>query len=109
MLDAVGNAENSSSTVAWNASSRIVTISSQATIYLARTRGHAWSSRPSRWLLAATAANFAAALTLALTGTLMAPLLPVLAAIAAAAIGLAALLADYLKVPIFDALGLHRV
>ncbi len=84
-------------------------ISSQATIYLARTRGHAWSSRPSRWLLAATAANFAAALTLALTGTLMAPLLPVLAAIAAAAIGLAALLADYLKVPIFDALGLHRV
>lgn len=84
-------------------------ISSQATIYLVRTRGHAWTSRPSRWLLAATAANVAAALTLALSGTLMAPILPALAAIAAAAIGLAALLADYLKVPVFGALGLHRV
>lgn len=83
--------------------------SSQATIYVVRTREHAWTSRPSSWLLGATAANLAAALTLAVSGTLMAALAPVVAAIAIAALTAAALLADYLKIPVFKALGLHRL
>lgn len=83
--------------------------SSQFTIYVVRTREHAWTSRPSNWLLGATVANLAAALTLALTGTLMAPLAPVVAAIAIATLTAAALLADYLKIPVFKALGLHRL
>ncbi|ORV80872.1 plasma-membrane proton-efflux P-type ATPase [Mycobacterium interjectum] len=83
--------------------------SSQATIYLVRTREHAWTSRPSTWLLAATGANLAVALVLALTGTLMSPLPRVVAAIAIGALCVAALLADYLKTPTFKALGLHRL
>ncbi|HUO37198.1 MAG TPA: plasma-membrane proton-efflux P-type ATPase [Mycobacterium sp.] len=83
--------------------------SSQATIYLVRTREHAWSTRPSTWLLAATTANLALALTLALTGTLMSPLSPAVAAIVIATLAAAALLADYLKIPTFKTLGLHRL
>ncbi|WP_019972919.1 plasma-membrane proton-efflux P-type ATPase [Mycobacterium sp. 141] len=83
--------------------------SSQATIYLVRTREHLWTSRPSTWLLGATAINLAVALTLALTGTLMSPLAPVVAAIVMLALTAAALLADYLKIPTFKALGLHRL
>ena len=82
--------------------------SSQATIYLVRTRKHAWASRPSRWLLGATVSNLAIALTLALTGTLMAVLPPATAAIVLGTLCLAALFTDYLKIPTFKALGLHR-
>jgi hypothetical protein len=45
-------------------------LASQVTIYIVRTRDHAWTSRPSTPLITATAANIAVALTLALTGTL---------------------------------------
>jgi H+-transporting ATPase len=83
--------------------------SSQATIYLVRTREHAWTSRPSAWLLAATTTNLAVAATLALTGTLMSPLSPVVAAIVIGTLCAAALLADYLKIPTFKVLGLHRL
>ena len=83
--------------------------SSQATIYLVRTREHAWNTRPSTWLLATTTANLALALTLALTGTLMSPLSPAVAAIVIATLTAAALLADYLKIPTFKTLGLHRL
>ena len=83
--------------------------SSQATIYLVRTREHAWTSRPSTRLLAATAANLTVALTLALTGTLMSPLSPVVAAITLGIVCAAPLLADYLKIPTFKALGLRRL
>ena len=70
-----------------------------------RTREHAWTGRPNTWLLAATAANLTVALTLALTGTLMSPLSPDVAAITLGIVCAAALLADYLKIPIFKALG----
>ena len=83
--------------------------SSQAAIYLVRTREHAWASRPSSWLLGATAGNLAVALTLALTGTLMSPLSPIVATILIATLTAAALAADYLKIPTFKALGLHRL
>jgi len=83
--------------------------SSQAAIYLVRTREHAWASRPSSWLLGATAGNLAVALTLALTGTLMSPLSPIVATILIATLTTVALAADYLKIPTFKALGLHRL
>jgi H+-transporting ATPase len=83
--------------------------SSQATVYLVRTREHAWTSRPSSWLLGATAGNVVVALTLVLTGTFMSPLSPVVAAIVIATLTATALLADYLKLPTFKALGLHRL
>ncbi|MHA7650815.1 plasma-membrane proton-efflux P-type ATPase [Mycobacterium sp. ML4] len=83
--------------------------SNQATIYLVRTREHAWTSRPSNWLLAATAANVVVALALVLTGTLMSPLPAVVAAIMIATLSAAALVADYVKIPTFKALRLHRL
>ncbi|GII78013.1 hypothetical protein Sru01_29950 [Sphaerisporangium rufum] len=75
--------------------------SSQLSIYLVRTRNHAWMSAPGRWLLTASA--------LALTGTLMAPLLPIALVAALAAVLAGALAADLIKVQVFKALGLHRL
>lgn len=83
--------------------------SSQATIYVVRTREHAWTSRPSSPLVVATVANLAVAFALTLTGTFMSPLAPVVAAIVIAMLTAATLLADYLKIPTFKALGLHRL
>lgn len=83
--------------------------SSQATIYVVRTREHAWTSRPSSPLVVATVANLAVAFALTLTGTFMSPLAPVVAAIVIATLTAATLLADYLKIPTFKALGLHRL
>jgi H+-transporting ATPase len=83
--------------------------SSQATIYLVRTREHAWSTRPSTWLLAATTTNLALALAMALTGTLMSPLSPAVVGIVVATLAVATLLADCLKIPAFKMLGLHRL
>jgi H+-transporting ATPase len=48
----------------------------QATMYAIRERRHLWSSRPSRWLVAATTADVAIASTLAVSGIAM-PALPV--------------------------------
>jgi H+-transporting ATPase len=48
----------------------------QATIYAIRERRHLWSSRPSRWLVAATTADVLIASTLAVTGVAM-PALPI--------------------------------
>ncbi|KDE97102.1 hypothetical protein Y900_027835 [Mycolicibacterium aromaticivorans JS19b1 = JCM 16368] len=82
--------------------------SSQVTIYLVRTRDHAWTSRPSTPLIAATAANLAIALTLALTGTFMAPLPGTVALLVLGALLVSALIADLIKIPVFKALALHR-
>jgi len=84
-------------------------VSSQATIYLVRTPAHAWTSRPGRWLITATAADIAAAPTLALTGTLMPPLPVTVAALVLTAVAAAAFAADLGKVPAFKAFGLHRL
>lgn len=83
--------------------------SSQATIYLVRTRDHAWTSRPSTWILAATTGNLAVALTLALTGTLMAPLPAGVALIVLGAVLAGSVVADMVKIPAFKALALHRL
>lgn len=83
--------------------------SSQATIYLVRTRDHAWTSRPSTPLMAATAANLAVALTLALTGVLMAPLPATVAVLVFGVLLAGGLIADVIKIPVFKALALHRL
>ncbi|MGO8966877.1 HAD-IC family P-type ATPase [Mycobacterium sp.] len=83
--------------------------SSQATIYLVRTREHAWTSRPSTPLIAATAANLAVAVTLALTGTLMAPIPWAVALLVLGTLLAGALTADVIKIPVFKTLALHRL
>lgn len=81
--------------------------SSQMTIYIVRTGARAWTTPPSKWLLAATALAVLAGAGLARTGTLMHPVPPtVLAGVAAAILG-AALFADAIKVRVFRRLGIH--
>jgi H+-transporting ATPase len=76
---------------------------SQAVLYVVRERRHLWSSRPSAWVLGASAADIAIVSTLALSGTLMAPLSwHVLAAVLIAAIGFALAL-DQIKRPVMAA------
>lgn len=83
--------------------------SSQATIYLVRTRDHVWSSRPSTWLLAASALDIGAAVILGITGTLMAPLSPLVAVAILAGLGITMVVCDFIKVPAFKSLALHGV
>ena len=79
----------------------MLVLSGQGTVYVVRERRHFWRSRPSAWLLAATAADIALVAFLALEGILMAPVAPGLLAALAAAV-LAMLLAlDFLKLRIF--------
>jgi H+-transporting ATPase len=69
----------------------------QAVFYVARERQHIWSSMPGRWLLLSSAIDLTLISTLALTGTLMAPVAPaILAGVAAAAI-MFALVLDTVK------------
>jgi H+-transporting ATPase len=70
---------------------------SQALLYVLRERRRMWSSRPSKWVLAASAADIVIVSTLAWSGTLMAPLAwPVMAAVFAASIGFGLIL-DQIK------------
>ena len=72
----------------------------QAVLFVLRERRHLWSSRPSNWILAASAVDIAIVAVLALSGTLMAPLTwRVLAAIFMAATGFALIL-DRIKQPV---------
>jgi H+-transporting ATPase len=81
--------------------------SSQVTIYIVRTGGHAWQDPPSKALLAATSLSVLAAAAFALTGTLMTPVpASVLAGVATAILG-AALVADAIKARVFRRLGIH--
>ena len=70
---------------------------SQAVLYVVRERRHLWSSGPSLWVLASSAADVAIVSALALSGILMDPLpWRILVAIFAAAIGFAFIL-DQIK------------
>lgn len=82
-------------------------LSSQATIYLVRNATPAWRSRPSAWLVAATAGAAVAVGILALTGWLIYPLTPALLAGIAAVLLAGATVADGVKVIAFRRLGLH--
>ena len=81
----------------------IVTLifSGQAILYVVRERRHLWRSRPSIWLVAASAADVLIIATLATHGILMKPLpVGVVAVIFGAAVAFGLLL-DQIKVPIF--------
>lgn len=68
-------------------------LGNQALLYVLRERGPMWGSRPSTWVLASSAADIAIVSTLALSGTLMAPLpWRVLLGVAAAAVAFALIL-----------------
>jgi H+-transporting ATPase len=78
----------------------MLVLSGQGTVYVVRERRHFWHSRPSGWLLAATAGDIALVGYLALHGIFMAPVAPMLLAGLAAAV-LAMLFAlDFLKLRI---------
>jgi H+-transporting ATPase len=72
----------------------------QALLYVLRERGRLWSSKPSTWVLASSAADVALVSVLALSGTLMAPLpWQLLAGMFVAATAFALIL-DQIKLPI---------
>ena len=78
-------------------------LGNQALLYVLRERREMWRSRPSVWVFTASAVDLAIVSTLALSGTLMAPLgWHLLVAVAAAGIGFAVLL-DQVKRPILAA------
>lgn len=81
----------------------IVTLifSGQATLYVVRERRHLWSSRPSAWLMVASAADLLIISTLATCGILMTPLPIVLVAAILAATAIFGLILDLIKVPVF--------
>jgi H+-transporting ATPase len=75
----------------------------QALLYVVRERRHLWSSRPSHWVVAASAADVVLVSVLALSGILMAPLpWQILAAVFVAAAGFAVIL-DQVKLPVRSA------
>jgi H+-transporting ATPase len=76
----------------------------QAVLYVVRERRRMWSSRPSNWVQAASAADIAIVSVLALSGILMEPLpWHALAAVLMAAAGFALVL-DQIKLPLMSAL-----
>jgi H+-transporting ATPase len=75
----------------------------QGLIYVVRERNHMWSSRPSAWVVAASAADVTIVCALALSGTLMEPLpWRVVAAVLVGAAGFALIL-DQVKLPVRSA------
>ncbi len=72
----------------------------QAVLFVLRERRHIWSSRPSNWILASSAADIAIVAALTLSGTLMAAVTwRVLVAVFVAATGFALIL-DQIKRPV---------
>lgn len=68
-----------------------------------------WSSRPSSWIIAASAIDLALVTALALSGTLMKALpLPIVAAVFAGAIGFALFL-DQIKPPVVSVFKLEML
>jgi H+-transporting ATPase len=79
----------------------IIVFGNQATTYTNRERLRIWSTRPSLWVVGASAVDASLACALALTGVAMAPLpLAAIAAVVAAAVVFAFLI-DFAKVPMF--------
>jgi len=81
----------------------IVTLifSGQAILYVVRERRHLWSSRPSIWLMAASAADLLIIATLATRGIFMKPLPTAVVAVVFGAAVVFSLLLDQIKVPVF--------
>jgi len=84
-------------------------LTSQATVYLVRERGHAWQSMPGRWLLVATVGDVAVTAALAWTGVLNGRLSPGLTGTLFAVVLAAALLIDVAKVGVFRRLRVRDI
>jgi H+-transporting ATPase len=81
-----------------------IAFGNQAVLYVVRERRRMWGSWPSRWLLASSIADLGIVSTLAVSGTLMAPLaFKAVAAVAAASLGFGIAL-DQIKQPLLAAL-----
>ena len=78
-------------------------LGNQVLLYVLREGGRMWESRPSAWVFVASAVDVAIATTLALSGTLMAPLPWRLILAVAAAVIAFALILDQVKRPILSA------
>jgi H+-transporting ATPase len=78
-------------------------LGNQALLYVLRERGRMWGSRPSAWVFASSAVDVAIVSTLALSGTLMAPLPWRLVLVVATAAIAFALILDQVKRPILSA------
>jgi H+-transporting ATPase len=78
----------------------------EAILYCVRERQHLWKSRPSRWMIIATAADIAIISVLCLRGIEMQALSPAIAATVFGAAALFGLLLDFVKVPVFRRLGI---
>jgi H+-transporting ATPase len=77
-------------------------LGNQGLLYVLRERGRMWGSRPSAWVLASSVTDVAIVSTLALSGTLMAPLpWRLVLVVAAATVGFALIL-DQVKRPILS-------
>ena len=83
-----------------------IVFGNQATTYNNRERRRLWSSRPSNWLIASSAADISIAGILAMAGIAMTPLPAEVVAGALAGAVAFALLMDFVKVPVFHRLGI---
>ncbi len=79
----------------------------QGNVYLVRTSRHFWQSRPNRWLLLASMLDIVVVCVLATHGILMAALSPALVAGLLATVSIYLVLLDFIKVRLFNRLGLH--
>ena len=78
----------------------------QATVYLVRQRRHFWATRPSKWLMTATAADLIVVTILANYGILMAAIdLPLVLMVLGIAVAFMVLM-DPIKVAVFRWFGL---
>jgi len=82
----------------------MLVLTGQGTVYIVRERRHFWHSRPSAWLLAATAADIVVVSFLALRGIFMAAIPGELLAGLAAAVLVLLLALDFVKVRVFERL-----
>ncbi len=85
----------------------MLVFSGQGVLYLVREGGHLWRSRPSRWLLLASAADIVVVSLLAVNGILMTAVSPMLAAGLFAVVLVYLTLLDFVKVRLFGYFGLH--
>ena len=83
--------------------------SAQATIYLTRVRDRLWSFPPSRYVAAATTGNVIVASALAYWGVLMAPVPGLFLLAMLAAVIVAAIVLDQIKLWIFRSSGILGV
>jgi H+-transporting ATPase len=78
-----------------------IVFGNQGTTYNNRTRSYLWTTRPSNWLLASSAADIVIASGLAVTGTAMTAISPMMILATLAGATLYTLLLDQIKVPLF--------